>query len=96
MLRQLSFPMIQDFLSRHTTGLPVLALLLATFFWGSSFITVASALEYTNPLTLVMLRFALGAGTDRRDPASYLEGRGHLRSHHLPGVCLQRRRTYDA
>ena len=61
MLRQLSFPMIQDFLSRHTTGLPVLALLLATFFWGSSFITVASALEYTNPLTLVMLRFALGA-----------------------------------
>lgn len=41
--------------------LPVLALLLATFFWGSSFITVGSALECTNPLTLVMLRFAVGA-----------------------------------
>lgn len=41
--------------------MPVLALVLATFFWGSSFITVGSALEYTNPLTLVMLRFGVGA-----------------------------------
>ena len=61
MLRQLSFPMIQDFLSRHTTGLPVLALLLATFFWGSSFITVGSALDYTNPLTLMLMRFGVGS-----------------------------------
>ena len=41
--------------------MPVLALVLATFFWGSSFITVGSALEYTNPLTLVMLRFGVAA-----------------------------------
>ncbi len=47
--------------THHQPMLPVLALLLATFFWGSSFITVGSALEYTNPLTLVMLRFAAGA-----------------------------------
>lgn len=47
--------------AHHQPMLPVLALLLATFFWGSSFITVGSALEYTNPFTLVMLRFAVGA-----------------------------------
>ena len=41
--------------------MPVLALVLATCFWGSSFITVGSALEYTNPLTLVMLRFGVAA-----------------------------------
>ena len=41
--------------------MPVLALVLATFFWGSSFFTVGSALEYTNPLTLVMLRFGVAA-----------------------------------
>ena len=47
--------------THHQPIMPVLALVLATFFWGSSFITVGSALEYTNPLTLVMLRFGVGA-----------------------------------
>ena len=37
--------------THHQPIMPVLALVLATFFWGSSFITVGSALEYTNPLT---------------------------------------------
>lgn len=41
--------------------LPVLALVAATLFWGSSFLTISSALEYTNPFTLVALRFGLGA-----------------------------------
>lgn len=53
--------MIKSTLEKHETILPVMALVLATFFWGSSFITVASALDYTNPLTLVMLRFSAGA-----------------------------------
>ena len=47
--------------THHQPIMPVLALVLATFFWGSSFITVGSALEYTNPLTLVMLRFGVAA-----------------------------------
>ena len=47
--------------THHQPIMPVLALVLATFFWGSSFITVGSALEYTNPLTLVMLRFDVAA-----------------------------------
>ena len=54
--------MIKSTLDKNqSTILPVLALVLATFFWGSSFITVSSALEYTNPLTLVMFRFLVGA-----------------------------------
>lgn len=53
--------MIKSTLEKHQSTLPVLALVLATFFWGSSFITVSSALAYTNPLTLVMFRFLVGA-----------------------------------
>ena len=53
--------MLQQFLDKHTTGLPVFALVLATFFWGSSFITVSSALDYTNPLTLMLMRFGVGS-----------------------------------
>lgn len=44
-----------------TPILPVLALVAATLFWGSSFLTISSALEYTNPFTLVAFRFGLGA-----------------------------------
>ena len=40
--------------------LPFLALVAATGFWGSSFLTVAEALSDTDPFTLVFLRFALG------------------------------------
>ena len=41
--------------------LPFLALIAATGFWGSSFITVARTLESTDPFTLVFLRFGVGA-----------------------------------
>ena len=41
--------------------LPVLALIAATGFWGSSFITVANTLHSTDPFTLVFLRFGIGA-----------------------------------
>ena len=37
-----------------------MALILATFFWGSSFITVSTALEDTNPYALVIMRFGCG------------------------------------
>lgn len=40
--------------------LPFFALVAATGFWGSSFLTVAEALSDTDPFTLVFLRFALG------------------------------------
>lgn len=53
--------MIDALHARFGSLLPVLALFLATFFWGSSFITVASALEYTNPLTLMLLRFSIAS-----------------------------------
>lgn len=53
--------MIKRFQEKHAGILPVLALFLATSFWGSSFLTISSTLEYTNPLTLVMMRFSLGA-----------------------------------
>ncbi|WP_295476845.1 DMT family transporter [Sutterella sp.] len=48
-------------LERTRSALPFLALVAATAFWGSSFITVAEALHSTDPFTLVFLRF--GAGT---------------------------------
>ena len=38
--------------------LPFLALVAATGFWGSSFLTVAEALSETDPFTLVFMRFA--------------------------------------
>lgn len=38
--------------------LPILALLLATLLWGSSFLTISQALRYTNPFTLVACRFS--------------------------------------
>ena len=40
--------------------LPFLALVAATGFWGSSFLTVAEALSETDPFTLVFMRFFLG------------------------------------
>lgn len=46
---------------RYRQLLPVLAIVLATFLWGSSFITTAAALDDTNPLMLVCLRFSVGA-----------------------------------
>lgn len=62
--------------------LPVLALVLATFFWGSSFLTISTALEETNPLTLVLCRFGTAAfllafalrGRIRAIPASTWKG----------------------
>lgn len=45
----------------HSAFLPYLALIGATGFWGSSFITVANTLESTDPFTLVFLRFSTGA-----------------------------------
>lgn len=53
--------MIKRLQERHAGILPVLALFLATFFWGSSFLTISSTLQYTNPLTLMLLRFSIGA-----------------------------------
>ncbi len=41
--------------------LPILALLAATLFWGSSFLTVSVTLEHTNPLALTTMRFVIGA-----------------------------------
>ncbi len=38
-------------------ALPPAALLLATFFWGSTFLTTSRVLEETNALTLIFLRF---------------------------------------
>ena len=52
--------MLKRLQEQHADLLPVLALFLATFFWGSSFITVSSTLNYTNPLTLMLLRFSIG------------------------------------
>lgn len=52
---------LSEFLSRHTERLPILALLLATFFWGSSFYSTAQAVAVSNPVTVVTLRFAIGA-----------------------------------
>lgn len=62
-MRRLFFfrPMIKRLLEQHDGILPVLALFLATFFWGSSFLTISTTLEYTNPLTLMMMRFSIGA-----------------------------------
>lgn len=58
--------------------LPVLALVGATAFWGSSFLTVSVAVGSTDPFTLVFLRFSIGAllvlallrGRVRRIPAA--------------------------
>jgi drug/metabolite transporter (DMT)-like permease len=50
-----------EFLDRHTQRLPVFALLLATFFWGSSFYSTSQAIAVSNPVTVVMARFAIGA-----------------------------------
>lgn len=41
--------------------LPILALIGATAFWGSSFLTVSTAVASTDPFTLVFMRFTLGA-----------------------------------
>lgn len=41
--------------------LPTLAIVLATFFWGSSFFTIGKTLEATNPFELVFWRFTIGA-----------------------------------
>lgn len=41
--------------------LPILALVAATGFWGSSFLTVSTALSSTDPYSLVFMRFAMGA-----------------------------------
>ena len=64
--------------------MPVLALVLATFFWGSSFITVGSALEYTNPLTLVMLRFGVAAFF------VLLMLKGRIADIPMPGIAAQK------
>ena len=53
--------MIQKALVGQSALLPFLALIAATGFWGSSFITVARTLESTDPFTLVFLRFGVGA-----------------------------------
>lgn len=45
---------------RLRTALPMLALVAATGFWGSSFLTVATAVQSTDPFTLVLLRFTIG------------------------------------
>ena len=41
--------------------IPVIALMAVTFFWGSSFYTISSALEHTNPVVLSIARFTLSA-----------------------------------
>lgn len=48
-------------INRLRNVLPVLALVLATAFWGSSFFTVGRTLDSTNPYMLLVLRF--GAAT---------------------------------
>ena len=53
--------MIPKALVGQSALLPFLALIAATGFWGSSFITVARTLESTDPFTLVFLRFGVGA-----------------------------------
>ena len=53
--------MLKTFLERYQSLLPTAALVLATFLWGSSFISTATALKYTDPFMLVMCRFLIGA-----------------------------------
>ncbi len=53
--------MLSNLLFRYQATLPTAALVLATFLWGSSFITTATALQYTDPFMLVMARFTIGA-----------------------------------
>lgn len=45
---------------KSTGFLPILALVAATGFWGSSFLTVSQTLASTDPFTLVFLRFSIG------------------------------------
>ena len=53
--------MLKTFLERYQSFLPMVALVTATFLWGSSFISTATALKYTDPFMLVMCRFLIGA-----------------------------------
>lgn len=53
--------MLKTFLERYQSFLPMAALVTATFLWGSSFISTATALKYTDPFMLVMCRFLIGA-----------------------------------
>ncbi len=52
--------MMQSLFARYRAVLPVCALVTATFLWGSSFISTHTALRYTDPFMLVMLRFSVG------------------------------------
>ncbi len=53
--------MFEQLLTRYQGVLPTAALVMATFLWGSSFITTHTALEYTDPFMLVMARFCIGS-----------------------------------
>ena len=45
----------------NRSAAPVAALFLATFLWGSSFLTISKTLAHTDALTLVTLRFGAAA-----------------------------------
>lgn len=52
--------MLKTVLERYRQHGPIAALLMATFLWGSSFLSTGTALHYTDPFFLLAMRFGTG------------------------------------